>query len=382
VGAWFASVDGGPEATDPGRRGDDEVVSSRFVFAQLGGWLVFVALAFWGMVSMANITAMPRFREILASSAVWAVSGFVVSSALARGYLFVIERGSLATGVAVVAGSAVGAFVWSTITLAAEWALGMRSISSDPGALVGAAVSASGKSALILATWSGIFLSVVLSRRMAFERERRAHADALAHRAQVALLQAQLNPHFLFNALNSVVALIDIDPGRAQQLVRDLGALLRRALRVTSAPASTIGEELDFAELYLGCEKVRFEEHLQVEWQVDADVRPVAIPPMLLQPLVENAVRHGGNGDDEPVKIRVGCHRIGERVILEVANTGTLTPRARLHEPLGGNGIGLHNVQQRLEAAYARDHAFALHEDGGWVHVRIAIPAAREGVSA
>ena len=227
--------------------------------------------------------------------------------------------------------------------------------------------------AFVLAAWSAFFLVAVFSQRMVLEREGRANADAATQKAHLALLRQQLNPHFLFNSLNSIVALIDEDAPRAQQLVRDLARLLRRSLRA-SKPCATVGEELEFLGLYVDCEKVRFEEHIQVEWEVDDDTRVAQIPSMMLQPLVENAVRYGGDGSEDPVHVRVTCHIEGEDLVLDIANTGTLEHISGVHRAPDGNGLALDNVMERLELLYNDAHRFELFEREGWVHARLRLP--------
>lgn len=215
---------------------------------------------------------------------------------------------------------------------------------------------------LVLGTWSAVFLLLLLSRRVQSARERSATATAAAQQAQLQVLRAQLNPHFLFNALNSVVALVDEDGERAKEMIRTTANLLRRAIRAGADEWTPLADELEFVDLYLRCEKVRFEERLEVRVQVDEATRVCLIPAMLLHPLVENAVKHGMLGAGR-LQLTVAGERRGNRVHLEIAHPGRL-----MTEPaLPGTGTGLKSVRARLEALLPGRHIFELRESRGIV---------------
>ncbi|MDX2057010.1 MAG: histidine kinase [Gemmatimonadales bacterium] len=168
-------------------------------------------------------------------------------------------------------------------------------------------------------------------------------------RAQLAALQSQLNPHFLFNALNSVVTLIGREPGTAQRLVVRLADLLRGTLQVGMAQELPLAQELDVTGRYLEIEQVRFADRLTVEWEIEPDLGDAAIPALALQPLVENAIVHGiarrpGGGT---VWIRVS--RQGDQLRLVVTDDG---PGPQQPSANPGAGVGLTNLRSRLERLY------------------------------
>jgi two-component system, LytTR family, sensor kinase len=186
-------------------------------------------------------------------------------------------------------------------------------------------------------SWVAVHYLLDTSERLGEERERALKAEALATEARLAMLRNELNPHFLFNAMNSIIGVIGEDPSRAQKMVRQLSGLLRHSL--TGPESSTLGAEIEVALKYLGIEKVRFEERLQVEVRVDEALQQVPLPSMLLQPLVENSVKHGmGEG---VLTVTLEAEGVGEDLVLWVRNQGRLGD--------GDGGVGLRNLRERLQ---------------------------------
>ena len=172
---------------------------------------------------------------------------------------------------------------------------------------------------------------------------------AMQQRAELQLrldaLQARMRPHFLFNTLNSIASLIAVDPQRAERAVEDMAELLRAALRVDRGPSS-VDQERHLCELYLAIERLRLGERLEVDWDQGADTGAIAVPPLLLQPLIENAVYHGIAQLPQGGCIRVRCRRAGEELQLDVRNP---LPQRRAAT---GNRMALENIRQRLVSTY------------------------------
>ncbi len=163
-------------------------------------------------------------------------------------------------------------------------------------------------------------------------------ADALALLAE---LQSRIRPHFLFNTLNSAIVLVQLDPARAERVLEDLAELFRVALADSSASVS-LGEEIELARRYLAIEQIRFGERLRVTWQLDPAADAARLPPLLLQPLVENAVRYGVEPNEDGGEIKVITRRRGAEVEVRVVNSVGAPARA------AGHGLALRNVRQRL----------------------------------
>jgi signal transduction histidine kinase len=169
----------------------------------------------------------------------------------------------------------------------------------------------------------------------------RALADA-----RLEALTAQLRPHFLFNSLNTVSALMHLDVGRADRLLAGLGELLRASLQSGGQDCVPLAEELRLLELYAQVMLERFADRVTLEWRVDAAVLTCAVPAMLMQPLLENAFKHAVERGREKVRIEIMAARRNEELVLSVSNTGSSLP-ANWHE-----GVGLRNCRERLQVIY------------------------------
>ena len=180
-------------------------------------------------------------------------------------------------------------------------------------------------------------------------------------------LQSRVQPHFLFNTLNTAIALVRVDPTRAEEVLEDLSELFRAALGALEGD-STLGEEIRLARLYLDIEGMRFGKRLEVEWDVDDSIAGVRVPSLLLQPLVENAVRHGVEPNDAGGRVQIRARARNGRAWLQVVNTvgGPATP---------GHGIGLVSARERLRLMHDfRSEFQAGPIDGGRFRVRLAVP--------
>ena len=183
-------------------------------------------------------------------------------------------------------------------------------------------------------------------------------------------LEAQLNPHFLFNCLNSVRALVIENPVQAQEMITRLANILRYTLHRNLNHTVTLATEMEMASDYLALESIRFEDRLRVRFAVEPDATTVLVPAMLLQTLVENALKHGiapllAGGD-----LLIGARIEGERLVLEVENTGQLSDGKT-----DGTQFGLRNIRERLSILYGDNASLALNNrDGHHVAATVLIP--------
>ena len=224
---------------------------------------------------------------------------------------------------------------------------------------------------------TGLILSALVWGQAAWRRSREdgVRASQLAaalSSARIGALESQLRPHFLFNTLNAVLSLIATDPKLAVATLARLGDILRVALDSDAPPLVSVSEEVDFCRRYLEIEQTRFQDRLAVSFEVDDEIRPALVPTLLLQPVVENAVKHGISRQPGSGTIRVTARRRGGRLELRVSNSA---PPGEGNSPAPGSGVGLENVRQRLQHLFGADHSFSccVPATGGW-EVSIGIP--------
>jgi len=211
---------------------------------------------------------------------------------------------------------------------------------------------------------AGAFLAGLLVAALVWRARGRAPA---ATTARLAELQARIRPHFLFNTLNSAIALVRAEPAKAEALLEDLSDLFRHAL-AEHGESATLADELALAKRYLAIEQVRFGDRMQLEWALDPACDSARLPPLLLQPLVENAVKHGVEPSQSGALIRVSTQRRGSRVVIKVTNTVPAGPG----EP--GTGLALGNVRDRLALLHDVQSSFQTACKDGVYQVRMELP--------
>lgn len=191
--------------------------------------------------------------------------------------------------------------------------------------------------------------------------------------AQLQVLNMQLHPHFLFNTLNSISTLVSEDPQAARQMVIKLSDLLRASLNKIDQPAVPLQQELELLECYISIEQTRFKDRLAIEQEIDSTALACEVPTMILQPLVENAVRHGIGKHRQADRISIVAQRVDGHLLLEVRNCiGSVENGG----PALARGIGLTNTRARLEQLYSTQHSFEIaNREGGGVAVKLSLPA-------
>ena len=219
--------------------------------------------------------------------------------------------------------------------------------------------------------WSALYFGIKYWQQWQAERERTLHAEALANQAQLDMLRYQLNPHFLFNALNSIRASIDEDSRRAKRMVTEFSEFLRYSLLNDNSSTVALRDEIEAIKNYLAIEKIRFEHKLDVAFDVEPEAEEFQLPGFLIHPLVENAVKHGMTNNSSPVRISIAARVRDGDLSVEVANTGRLQGFAYQHS--NGTHIGLKNVCERLAKLYPERSSFSLRESDGWIRAVIEI---------
>jgi two-component sensor histidine kinase len=237
-------------------------------------------------------------------------------------------------------------------------------------------------SGLFTLIFSTLFAGISVARvyyRVAVERARAVETmRAELAEAELRALRAQINPHFLFNTLNSIAALIRIDPAAAEATTTRLADVFRYTLRASDATHTRLGDELAFVREYLAIERTRFSDRLRVTEDIEPGLEDLAIPGLLLQPLVENAVRYAVSPRTEGGSIRIGARRDGDRLRLTVTDDGPgLSDRASA----SGNGFGLHSVRERLRAGGPPHELQIRTAPGHGTEVEVILPVRPNGES-
>ncbi len=212
---------------------------------------------------------------------------------------------------------------------------------------------------------------LMLTVEASHEAARRAlESQVAAREAELRALRAQLNPHFLFNSLNSINALVGSDPEGARRMCEGLGDFLRRTLHLGSRDLVPLRDELALVDRYLAIEQVRFGERLHVDRRIAEAALPCLLPPLLLQPLVENAIKHGVANRVDGGTLHLTAERADGWLVLALENPLDEDAPAR-----PGAGMGLENVRRRLEVFGAREATLDVRRDAETFHVTLRIPA-------
>jgi LytS/YehU family sensor histidine kinase len=216
--------------------------------------------------------------------------------------------------------------------------------------------------------------AVHLSRRSKQRELRTIRLESQLTQAQLQNLKMQLHPHFLFNTLHAISALIKEDPDRAEEMIARLSELLRASLSTASDQRVRLVDEIEILEIYLDIQKTRFGDRLRVTIELDPETLETKVPSLLLQPLVENAIKHGITNLEGPGCIHIHSESEGSRLVLEVRNDGPPMPASGIDELRLGTGLGI--TLERLEHLYGSDFRFSLaNAPEAGVTVRVELPS-------
>ena len=223
---------------------------------------------------------------------------------------------------------------------------------------------------LVLVPWAGsaaggALMALVLLAGLVWRAKAMMPAGT---QARLVELQSRIRPHFLFNTLNSAIALVRAEPKQAEALLEDLSELFRSAL-TDQGQAVPLAQEIELARRYLAIEQVRFGERLRVAWDIDPAADAARLPPLILQPLVENAVKHGVEPSPDGAQLRISTQRRGSVVVVKVTNTVPAGSGA------AGHGLALANVRERLALLHDVEGQFRHTLRDGVFQVRLELPA-------
>ncbi len=357
----------------------------RSLLLNVGGWLLF------GIAMMIGSLDVMPWDVILATESVYVLVGLLLALLLVRVYdRLGVRPGAFGRTLAI---SAVGACAAGMLWNVAFYYHRQYGAATLHSLIIGAPSQLSFPREWILDGalehcilplfgWSLIHLGLQYNTALREQREQALRAMAAARDAQLRMLAYQLNPHFLFNTLNSIRALINEDRPRAREMVTALSGYLRYALVERPLHVALLQEEVASVRGYLSVEQVRFEERLDARMDIEPAALRCEVPAFLLNPLVENALKHGAGAVGAPLVLRVEGRLLApNRLRLVVENTGQWAGGGTTgfvgnegdHDLPGG--VGLANVRARLEALHPADHSIEIDETNGRVRVIVDLPA-------
>ena len=351
---------------------------------QLAGWGGATLLR--AMSALANGQSPDRLVIILIAT----ITGYSLSLILAVIYGQVIRQRPLVTwgSTALVLALATGVYAFID-----SWVLQVAGAATD-GNFASLFVGIYFIDLVLLGAWSALYYAINFFLQVEEQADRLERLEAQATSAQLAMLRYQLNPHFLFNTLNSISTLVLLKQSEtANAMLTRLSSFLRHTLVTQPGGKVTVAQEMETLQLYLGIEQMRFEERLRSDFRVEPDAAKAQLPAMLLQPLVENAIKYGVSPQEEGAEIAIVAQVVGPRLRVTVSDTGpgmTMNnieaglPAVRpTHARRDSTGVGLANIRDRLAQAYGEEHRFEIRspESGGF-SVLIELPFETEESAA
>jgi len=227
---------------------------------------------------------------------------------------------------------------------------------------------------LIMLVWSSLYFIVRFWRQWVIEKNRARDAEILLQESELKLLRYQINPHFLFNSLNSIRALTLKDPSMVRGMVTELSEFLKYSLLTKNNREVSLEKELESIKHYIRIEKYRFDENLLVEYDIDQFAEEYPVPVMLLHPIVDNAVKHGMKTSEMPLRISITAKVVNDELRIEIANSGKwLESSIDQLESSNGTNTGLENVRKRLENSYGKEYRFDIEKRVDEVVVKIQL---------
>lgn len=220
----------------------------------------------------------------------------------------------------------------------------------------------------VVVAFTGLYFLVNQWVNLKKQKELTLYATNLANEAQLQMLRYQINPHFLFNALNTIRSMVEEDKAMARDMITKLSNFFRYSLS-QNGTTDTFENEINAIKSYLEIQKIRFEEKLDVSYDIDKSIYQVNIPFFIILPLVENAIKFGLQSSESPLKIKI-IARAGDNLEISVLNTGSLVECEKSDE---GTKTGIENTKKRLSLYFPDSYSFRLYEENSWVIAQIII---------
>lgn len=336
-------------------------------WCQLGGWSAYILVYTFFYLTI-RTKPFEYFYEVLFLDA---TIGFVVTHLMRMLYLATRVRNLPINQqiVYVVISTLFFAFLWAFTVVWTESLLGWEMQQMQEYSIINKTIRTSLGCFLFLAIWNLIYFAYHFVMKSRQEQLDKIRLESMVKELELKTIKAHINPHFIFNALNSIRALVDENPGRARTAITELSNILRSSMQAEKAETTPLEKELNIVKDYLALEHIRFEDRLTVEYEIDEDTLDQPVPPMMLQTLVENAIKHGISKQVNGGRIRIISDFRDNHHELIVQNTG------KLNGSYNHDGFGLASTQNRLKLLYGSKARFEINDrTGNIVEAKVMMP--------
>ena len=340
---------------------------SRYWICQLGGWGVNWAISIFFYLTL-SVRKIDHFFFLMAISV---LLGVLVSHLMRmvihrQRFLEKSLQGQISSFIGV---TILFAMLYACLDVSATQLLGLKDNSSPELSLINQLARNTINSFFILLIWNLIYYTYHYVERNRKQELNTLRLQSLVKELELKTIKSHINPHFIFNALNSIRALVDENPVRARTAITELSNILRSSMQAEKLETVSLEKELGIVNDYLALEKMRFEERLLIEMEIDPQTLQRPVPPMMLQTLVENAIKHGISRQVKGGRVRILSRYAGNHLELLVQNSG------QLNGFISQDGFGIRSTQDRLNLLYQGRATFHIRNvDAETVESRIVMP--------
>jgi len=329
----------------------------QFWLFQAGGWTIWVVL-----LVIRDLTFVPA-EYLLGRVTVYVISaimGILLTTGLRGLYRLVWENSITVRAATVILGSLAVSAIWQPFNNYLDYVSFGEFLPFEDFQVEDLFRGTLSVAFFTMLFWSGLYFFIKYYQLFQLEKEKSLRSEALAQEAQLRMLRYQLNPHFLFNTLNAISTLVlDKATDQANEMLTKLSKFLRYSLDHSPLDRVSLSHELETSKLYLDIEKVRFGERMQLEINVRDEALNALVPSMLLQPLIENSIKHGLSKLEQGGKITITATIDEQNLVLTIADNGPGIPEPMLGDSLATfKGVGLVNVRERLKEMYGSNQSF------------------------
>lgn len=340
---------------------------SKYWLCQIGGWSTYIIV--WTFFYLTLRTQeQPNFFEVLMLDAVLGLATTHFMRFITR-RLNLLKRSLDMQIISMFITTLVFSFVFGFASIFLENLFDLTPDQFKRFTIINQTLRASYGAFFFLIIWNLIYFTYHYIEKSRQEQLDKIRLQTLVKELELKTIKSHINPHFIFNALNSIRALVDENPERARQAITELSNILRSSMKAEKLETASLEKELGIVKDYLALEHIRFEDRLRVEYEVDEDTLDQPVPPMMLQTLVENAIKHGISKRIEGGVIRIISDFVGDQHELIVQNTG------HLNGATNTDGFGLYSTQNRLMLMYGEKAHFQIKDKNDMVEAKITMPA-------